>query len=215
MSLPRSAVTTACRVLGSRRHGTRARPRVALTFDDGPSERTAELLDVLATCRATATFFLVASSVPGGQDLVQRMIQAGHEVGSHGLHHRDMSGSARRARIELRAANRVLTAAVGAPPTLFRPPYGASSVRLVATARALGLRTVLWDVDPEDWRGHDARVTRIAAASARPGSIVLLHEAPFDTDVSGVETIRALPGIIGDLRTGGFRLVTCSELLAR
>ena len=203
----------ACRALGARFHGPRSCPQVALSFDDGPGERTLPLLEALAELGVRATFFLVASRLPGRHDLVHRIVEAGHEVGNHGLYHRDMSQSARLAARELRTSNRWLANATGTPPRLFRPPYGASSAQLVATAWLLGLRTMLWDVDPEDWKGHDAAaLRRTVARTFQPGSVVLLHDRLGTAGVS--DAVPALPGIVADIRAAGNRLVTCSELLA-
>jgi peptidoglycan/xylan/chitin deacetylase (PgdA/CDA1 family) len=93
---------------------------------------------------------------------------------------------------------------------VFRPPYGAYDASVVATARALGLATVLWDVDPRDWAHPGVRaIVRTVLAEVTPGSIIISHDGGGPRG----ETLAAYPTIIGDLRARGYRIVTIPELL--
>ena len=97
---------------------------------------------------------------------------------------------------------------LGIYPTVFRPPYGSFNKKTVSLARQAGLDTFLWTNDPEDWRKRDAATIR-SRVNARytPGSVVLLHSI-----VPG--TVKALPGIIEDLKAKGCQFVTSSEWIA-
>jgi peptidoglycan-N-acetylglucosamine deacetylase len=191
-------------------HGPRDIRAVALTFDDGPGAVTAALLDVLRRRGARATFDVLGARVRHGAPLVRRAVADGHELGVHGWRHRDLSGEPLRAAAELTRAVATIRAVAGVAPRVFRPPFGATSRRLALAARALGLVTVTWDVDPRDFEepGADAIRSRVAAA-VRPGSIVLLHDDRADL----APTAAALDGILDDLERRSLAPVTVSDLL--
>ncbi|NUU20833.1 MAG: polysaccharide deacetylase family protein [Streptomycetaceae bacterium] len=176
---------------------------VALTFDDGPSPQTPQLLDILARHRAPATFFVVGDAVAAAPAPVRRAVAEGHAIGNHTGSHARLSAltpEAARAEIE-RDADAVLGAA-GVRPTLLRPPFGAFTTAL----RAGPYPMVLWDTDTLDWQHRDARRTvREAMAHVRPGSIVLMHDTL-------AETVDAVPELIRRLRAAGYHLVTVPQL---
>ena len=110
---------------------------------------------------------------------------------------------AARVRDEIARGRRIL-GPLGVRPVGFRPPGGAASTTVLATAQGLGERTVLWSVDPADWQPGvtaDQLVWRVLAA-ARPGAIVLLHDGGGDRSA----TVAALPAIIDGLRRLGLTL---------
>lgn len=127
--------------------------RVWLTFDDGPHETvTPQVLDVLQAERVRATFFVVGEAVErGGAELLRRAAAEGHAIGLHGWRHEDLVGrDPHEVRDELRRAHELVAGCVG-PVSLFRPPFGESTLQIDAFAAVLGCRKVLWDVDPRDW----------------------------------------------------------------
>ena len=156
------------------------RPLLYLTVDDGPdTEGTPLWLGVLDRHGARAVFFLSAGHAERHPDLVRRLTEAGHRVGSHGDAHVSawrQRPAATRAAFE--RAERVLSETVGAPVRDLRPPYGRVTPGLVRWARR-GRRIVLWDVMPGDFlpRGPQTLADEIVA-TARPGSIVALHDGP-------------------------------------
>ena len=181
---------------------------VALTFDDGPWPHTTEqILAILAQRRAPATFFVVGRQVQRYPQLLRRELAAGMVVGTHSYRHPQRFDrlSARRVREEIISGRRTLDG-LGVRPVGFRPPGGAASATVVAAAGQVRLRTVLWSVDPADWRPGvtaDQLVRRVLAA-ARPGAIVLLHDGGGDRSA----TVAALPAIIDGLRQLGLTLTT-------
>ena len=186
-------------------------PEVALTFDDGDRPDAWErILDALAGLATRATFFVLGMRVLEHPDLAARTVAAGHAIGSHGFDHArltDLSPDEVRWRLE---QDREAWAAVAAATPLpwFRPPYGAYDESTLGAAAGAGYtHTVLWDVDPEDWRepGSDVIATRVLRR-ARGGSIVDLHVVD--------QTADALPTVVGGLRARGMRPVTIPRLLA-
>jgi peptidoglycan-N-acetylglucosamine deacetylase len=187
------------------RNGPRGRRVVALTFDDGPSEYTEGFLDVLRAKHARGTFFEVGQEMPGREDTMRRILREGDEIGDHTVNHVEYPGY-----FQIAGAAARIRSYTHFEPCLFRPPGGAVDSSVVSTAGALGMQTILWDVDPTDWAnpGSGAVYSRIVSAT-RAGSIVLMHDGGGDR--SG--TLAALPRIIDTLRARGYRFATVSELL--
>ncbi|GAB3047630.1 hypothetical protein GCM10027053_01890 [Intrasporangium mesophilum] len=188
----------------------RTRPRVALTFDDGPGRHTARLLDVLAAREVRVTFFLVGREVAARPDLARAQVAAGHVIGNHSFTHPDLTalGPGELAD-EIDRTSDAIAAATGSRPTLARPPFGATNPTVAGLLADRGLAQVLWDLDTEDWKGQDARTTtRTALEGARDGAVVLMH----DTQET---TVDAVPGIIDGLRERGFAFVTVPDLADR
>ena len=192
-----------------RGHGDTPRA-VALTFDDGPwPGHTERVLHVLRRFHVRATFFMVGAQVEGYPELVRRVERQGHEIGNHTMHHPESPPFAdmidRRVAAEMSEANELL-ADERVHPTLFRPPGGSYDADVVEQARLQGMRTVLWSVDPQDWRASRTRkaIVRSVLKHVQAGSIVLLHDGGGDAE----HTIAALPDIIRGIRKRGFRFVT-------
>lgn len=186
-------------------HGPRHHKRVALTFDDGPSGYTPRFLKILKREHAKATFFEIGAQVPGYASNARAVIDSGNEIGNHSMHHETRPGSA-----SMRQTNRRIERATGFEPCLFRPPGGSFDSRVISDARGLGMATVVWDVDPQDWStpGAGAIYSRVVSAT-RPGSIVVMHDGGGNRS----QTVAALPRIIHTLRGRGYHLVTVTKLL--
>ena len=133
-------------------------PCVALTFDDGPSGALTErLLDGLAARGVHATFFLCGYRIDLYPELAARIAAEGHETGTHGDTHSYFT-SMSRAEVcrDLSEARRKLMEATGRAPTLLRPPGGLYDAAVLQQTACADLPVILWSVDPEDWRVHDA-----------------------------------------------------------
>ena len=194
-------------------HGSRDRPRVALTFDDGPDpERTPALLDALGELGAPATFFLLGRCVDAHPAVAARIAREGHEIGNHTYSHRYLPlARSRSVAAELAATDAAIARATGAVPSLARPPYGGRSPRNVRAFARQDKQLVLWDVNSFDWKGAPAdEVARRVVERARPGSIILLHEARDGGEV----TVDAVRQLVPALRARGLELATVSRLLA-
>jgi len=190
---------------------------VALSFDDGPSPYTEGLFKTLLRYHVAGTFFMIGERVaglmesPGGARLLREMVDHGMEIGNHSYNHpRDLPEEGEGASLQLELANREIERASDFDPCLFRPPYGNITPELVQRAKVLGLTTVKWDVDAEDWRHPGVSAIREAVLShVQPGSIVVMHD---NVETNG-QTVQALPGIIEGLKSRGYHLVTITQLL--
>ncbi len=185
-------------------------PYVAMTFDDGPHpDFTPRLLDILKQRGIKATFYLVGQNVVEYPQIVARMVAEGHEVGNHSWSHpffTKMSESA--VRSQLQRTHDAILQACGAAPTTLRPPYGAiTNSQKQWISRDFGYPTIMWSVDPLDWKNRNATiVTQRIVSTASPGDIILAHDIHKST-------IDAMPETLDALLARGLHFVTVSEII--
>lgn len=182
-------------------------PVAALTIDDGYSARH-EVLDVLKSREAHATLFVIGSLLARDPDFVRRALAEGHEFGNHTQDHRDCPAALRDGTFthQIRQPEETLRS-IAPGETLkpyFRPPGGGNYRDVVVAAAAEGYRTILWSVDPWDWK-YPLSVGRVVPQTSR-GSIVLTHFT--------ANTAANLAAVLDTLRDQkGIRFVTLSELV--
>ncbi len=187
---------------------------IALTFDDGPSEWTPKILDVLERRHVPATFFVIGSNVTARPQTVRRAMRDGDEIGVHTFTHPDLADvPAWRERLELDATQQVLAAATGYTTDLMRPPYSSvpgalSAGELRAIGRAGKYRVVLTDLDTRDWArpGVDA-ILREATPRGSRGAVIMLHDGGGDRS----QTVAALDRLIPALQAHGYTFETVSQ----
>jgi peptidoglycan/xylan/chitin deacetylase (PgdA/CDA1 family) len=153
-----------------------------LTFDDGPSESTTQVLDLLGEHGLKAIFFVIGFRANQRPDLVERAAAEGHIVGNHTWDHVDLTGFSDDDVIaKLRQTNDAIAKILASPPTLFRAPWLKVDARVMRLAETLGLTHMPRDVDTCDYapdHGVDYVASAILGASA--GQIVLLHDGTGD-----------------------------------
>lgn len=202
------------RVIGT---GVTSNPRVALSFDDGPTpEFTPGILDGLRTAGVRATFFCLGKHVRAHPDLARRIVDEGHELCSHGDDHSVLAlAGPKTIAGQLRAAEAALKAAAGGPTVpLFRTPHGFRSPFVVRVASQLGYRVVGWRGSLFDTAcpGVDVIVERCTKVLS-PGAILLLHDGDgSDQGGDRSQTVQALPAVISAGHAQGLEFVTVSEL---
>ena len=186
-----------------------SKPMVALTFDDGPSQHTDRLLDILATHGGKATFFLVGGNVDYRPDTVKRITADGHEIGGHSIDHKQLTRlSSDEVMRQLSSPRERMYAITGTDSYLVRPPYGAYNDEVKRIAAGLGIVFVNWSVDTLDWKYRNAEtVHKKIMNSAYDGAIILCHDI-HKTTVDAMETV--IPALIAK----GYQLVTVSDLLS-
>ncbi|MHB8691079.1 MAG: polysaccharide deacetylase family protein [Solirubrobacteraceae bacterium] len=177
---------------------------VAITFDDGPHpEGTPAVLEVLRRYDARATFFVIGEQVERRPELLQRIVDEGHLVALHGYRHRCqllMRGS--EVADDVARGYAAISSALGAAPSLHRPPYGIYSPAGLAAVRARGMQPLLWSRWGKDWRKLTTP-TRIAGRilpGVAAGDVILLHDADFySSKQSYRRTVAALELIMNRL----------------
>lgn len=180
-------------------------PRVALTFDDGPSTKyTEKLLKGLKKRGVKATFFLTGERISYSKKIVKRMKKDGHVIGNHTYTHIDLAKTGyNEAKKEIEDTNNAIKEITGEKPKFLRPPYGDWNEKLLEET---DMSIVLWSVDPEDWKDRNADVVaKRVIKSTRPGDIILLH------DIFGTSVDAALK-IVDELQSKGYQFVTVDQI---
>jgi len=196
----------------TQRHRTirAAKPVVALTFDDGPSIYTSQILDTLQQYGGHVSFFVTGSKVEEGKSKIFRAIQMECEVICHAWNHPDFTELSRRA-IKKEIVNTIIAIAkvTGTASPMFRPPYGHINKRVERLAKNLGLAIINWSLSPEDWKIQDAEnIYSHIISNLKDGDIVLCHDV-YET------TATAMSRLIPELISRNYELVTVTELLTR
>ena len=182
------------------------RPRVALTFDDGPHPiYTKRLLDGLQSRGIRATFFVVGENISGSEELIRRMAGEGHVIGNHTYSHIKLSGiTDAEACGEVQKTDALVRELTGSGTEFIRPPFGSWKKTLECE---LEMIPVLWDVDPLDWTTKKTGViVQRVLEDVEPGDIILLQ------DFYGSSVDAALE-IADQLLAQGYELVTVDELI--
>ncbi len=182
----------------------------ALTFDDGPSQHTETLLQVLRQRNVRATFFMLGANVRHNPDLVRRIAEEGHEIANHSASHSRLSKLSGEAQSREIKQVQTLFEHLGVESHYLRPPYGSFNSQTVKEAEKLGLGVVLWTVDTNDWR-HPLAVEKMCTKHGytKPDrGVFLMHDTQK-------KTLEGLPTLLDYLDSRQCRYVTISEYLGR
>ena len=184
---------------------------IALTFDDGPGPYTPEILSILEHRHVAATFFEVGVLERYFYASTARIVADRDVIGDHTEVHAPMSElPAAKQRSQLLEQAAAIERHGARFPRLFRPPYGLWNATTLTLLHRYRMLMVLWTVDTNDYqRPGVPAIVRAAVGGARPGAIILLHDAGGDRS----QTVAALPRIITELRRRGYKLVTVPRLL--
>ena len=184
------------------------KPMMALTFDDGPGERTMELLNVLEQYNSKATFFMTGTGLQNSRvdvaATVQKMEEIGCQIGNHTMSHPQLTHlDAAGIQAEIGGVNDLLTGYIGHGATILRAPYGAKNDEVRANA---GMPLGMWSIDTLDWKTRNVQQTIDCIINeAGDGDIVLMHDIH-------TESIDAAIAAIPQLVDKGYQLVTIEEL---
>lgn len=194
--------------------GPASRRAIALTFDDGPSESTLDLLSLLHTYGVRATFFQLGHHARRLPRLVRRCLEEGHEIGNHSdRHHGLWLRSPQFIREEIERAQEALARIAGTPPRLFRAPYGVRWFGMRRILRELGLTHVAWTVLARDYSLDADSIVAHVAPRVRPGAILCFHdgrELRHHPDIR--PTLAALERLLPKWLEEGYEFLTVSEL---
>ena len=193
--------------------GDTSRKVLYLTFDAGyENGSTEKILDVLKAQQVPAAFFLVGNYMEKNADLVRRMVEEGHIVGNHTMHHYDMSKLTEQSAFakELKDLEILFHEITGKEmPKFYRPPQGLYSEENLKMAKDLGYKTVFWSLAYVDWNNDDQPSREEALGKliprTHPGAVVLLHS----TSKTNAEILEEL---IGKWKEEGYTFGTVEEL---
>lgn len=195
--------------------GPRHRRALALTFDDGPSESTPAVLDILARHGVSATFFQIGANVERLPPVARAVAAAGHEIGNHShTHPLFCFRSPSFMEADLARAQQAIEDHAGARPAWFRAPFGARWFGLGGVQRRLRLNAVMWTVIGYDWSRKADAIARRVTGGISNGAIICLHdgrELRAQPDIA--ETVKAVRRLVPMLLDQGYKFETVSRLL--
>ena len=200
-------------------NGCRNPRHVALTFDDGISDYTEELLDILHRHRVKATFFILGHTLHStpNKKLLIRMVREGHIVGSHSYDHPDLTKISREdTRNQMISTDEAIQSVIGIRPRFMRPPYGYVDYNVVRTLTSMGYIIINWNHDTNDWKFQNNYGTIVNYVqneisfpkNTNKGPIILQHD-------SLQSSIRLQSGIIKILKRKGYEFVTMYECIGQ
>lgn len=180
---------------------------IAFTFDDGPGAYTTDLLDGLAARGAKATFFIAGYRVSSYPDVLEKIVEGGHQLASHTYNHKNLNTLSYDEVVQEMESNRKLLVEAGGEQTYYiRPPYGNANATVRSAADA---PLINWSVDSLDWKSLNAESVRSTILDqAYDGAIVLVHDI-YKTSVQGA--LSAMDALADQ----GYEFVTVEELLLR
>ena len=184
---------------------------VALTFDDGPTEFTPQVLDLLERYGARGTFFVIGKNLnEQTKPILQRMADMGCDIGMHDLTHADLTKISYAGNVKRIHQMRDLISDQidgGYEAHLLRPPFGSLNKTVRRALRSADAASIRWSVDTLDWSNKNPRtILKIVKAEAKDGAILLFHDR-LPT------TVTALEEVIPWLQEQGYDLVTVTELI--
>ncbi|MDP9796398.1 peptidoglycan/xylan/chitin deacetylase (PgdA/CDA1 family) [Catenuloplanes nepalensis] len=175
-------------------------PSMSLTFDDGPSQFTDEVLDQLSKHGIKATFCVIGSQVRSHAAQMRRIVAEGHTLCNHTWNHDFQLGDRTPEQIVkdmVRTNDAIHTVVPNAPVRYFRNPGGNFNHRTVSVAQNLGMVPLHWTIDSRDWESKDSKkICDLVEANASPGAVVLLHDGGGDRR----ETMKALKKLLPFLK---------------
>ena len=195
--------------------GPRDSPALALTFDDGPSEATPEILAVLAQYRVPATFFQCGANVDRLPEIAREVAARGHEIGNHSYSHPYLFlRSPRAIETEVRRAQESIEHHTGATPRWFRAPYGARWFGVGRAQQKMQLTGVMWSAIGYDWNRRADEVVARMTASASNGAILCLHDGRELREKPDVRaTVEAVRRLVPVLLDRGYKFETIGRLI--
>lgn len=189
---------------------------LALTFDDGPSEITLPILDLLDRYHVKATFFWQGKNLIKYPEAVNRAIKAGHEVGNHSWDHPncyDMSPTDLWSQ-QLLPTFSVYDSLFNIKPKSYRPPYGAVTENQLAHLVEKDVQTILWSVSTLDWdvkRNSSKELVERFEQGLHPGAIILLHDVDFNN--TAPSKLQAIEKMIKKAEKENYSFMTVSDMM--
>jgi peptidoglycan/xylan/chitin deacetylase (PgdA/CDA1 family) len=180
------------------------KPMIALTYDDGPSKYTQEILDLLKENNSAATFFVLGSQASKYEETIKQMIDDGNQIGNHSYDHKRLTSlNDEELYNQINKTDNLIYEIALYRPFVMRPPYGSTNEALIDK---LQKPIIKWSIDTRDWESRNAEeITKIIYENVKDGDIILMH----DLYESSLEASKI---VIPELINRGYQLVTVSEL---
>lgn len=179
--------------------------KIALTFDDGPSQYTSRLSEGLKKKGVSATFFLLGENMEKYPEEGKKLAEDGHLLGNHSYSHVQLNKiPLEKACQEIIKTNNLIFEATGSYPQYVRPPFGEWSSQL---EKKVEMFPVFWNLDSLDWKVKNTeKIVKTVTDQTKEGSIILMHD--------GYETsVEAAFQIVDLLQKNGFEFVTVDQMI--
>lgn len=179
---------------------------ISLTFDDAPSPKTKELVDLLKSLEIKATFFILGCNLKYYKEELKYIYDNGHEIGNHSYSHPDFKKiTVDKGIEEINKTQELIFDVINRYPRVFRFPYGSVNKEVL---KQIDLATVLWSIDSMDWENYqtDVILSRVRN-NLKNGGIILFHDFKYFNK-------EAITTIVKELQTEGYTFVTVSDLLS-
>ncbi len=186
---------------------------VALTFDDGPTEKTEQILQVLEELDVKATFYLTGNELVENLRYGEMIVNAGHELGNHSYSHKRMLLRPYDfIKDEVDSTNSLIRSVGYEGEITFRPPYCKRLLLLPYYLSTQGITTVTWNLEPETVLGYDASAedySDYVIKNISPGSVVLMH-VMYEKRSEALDAVKLL---VPELKSEGYEFVTINEMM--
>lgn len=184
--------------------------KIKLTFDDGPTQFTPQILDILKKENIKATFFVLGKNLVGNQQIVRKIVSEGHIIANHGWSHHPVKSPLGLNWGEIKSTQKMLEMITPKIKKLFRPPYGIINSILAQKLKKDGYKIVMFDIVGHDWKKNIAveKIISNILTNLKNNGIILLHDG-FGSHNTGdrSKTVKALPTIIKKIKEEGFEFV--------
>ena len=165
------------------------------------------MLDIFKEKNCTTTFFVGGVWASKNAEMLNKIIEYGHEIGNHGYYHKDQNKISQEENYkEISQTHQIVKSLSGVEMNLFAPPSGAYNDTTLSVAYSLGYKTIMWTLDTIDWRDQDKNlILSRAIKNTKGGDLILMHPT--------AKTLEALPDIIDTLKAKGLEIATVSQTL--
>ncbi len=176
---------------------------IMLTFDDGPSIYTDELIEYLNKENCNATFFILGNKVKMYADTLKKSISYGNEIGNHSYNHKWLAKlTLNEYNEQIDKTQNLIKEHIGITPSIIRPTYGSLNEMI---KKNTSLDIVLWNVDTLDWKYKNVdKIVKRATKNLKEGNIILMHD-------THKRTIDAVKKIVPIIKEKGFKCITVSD----
>jgi peptidoglycan-N-acetylglucosamine deacetylase len=183
--------------------------KIAITFDDGPTEFTLEILDVLRKFNAKATFFCIGKQIEKHPEILQKIMQEGHIVGNHSYSHSNLIGffSVERVRYEIEQNDQLIFSKLNKKPLFYRPPFGVTNPKIAKALAVTKHFCIGWDNRSLDTViTNENQILNRIKSKIKPGGIILLHD-------TSLKTVHVLEQLLLFLHSENYQVTPLDELL--
>lgn len=183
--------------------------QIAITFDDGPSPFTLQILDLLDQYQAKASFFCIGAQVSRYPEIAKKIVEKGHVIANHSMNHPYEMGflSSGKVRIEIEGANRAIEATTGKRTMLYRPPFGVSNPHIAKALQDCNLKSIGWNIRSLDTLNlSEHQIFARIKKRLNPGSIILLHD-------TSEKTVHVVKSLLIELKANKLEAVNLEDFL--